>query len=897
MPHRARTAMSAATRVLYAEDSALDADLTRCHFQQVAPGITLEVVNTGAACLNRLAARAHDVLLLNHRLPDMPGLDVLTRLQAVGGPLPVVLISGQGEEASAVALLRLGASDYLVKRDNYLVQLPHVIAHVLRRHRLEQGSRQLSAEMAALKMAQTQLKAGQNTLARRSRLCALLSQCNRAIVHCSTQEALFDQVCRDAVRVGGMKMAWIGRRDCSDERLKLAASFGEGSPDDLAAINFAFDRADRDRGGPAGLALRTGHAAWCQDIMHPPDSAPWQPRARQYGWATCAALPLFHAGATVGVLTLYAGEVQAFDERSRGLLVELSKDISLVMSRFEREAARLRVEDALRLTRISVEATSEAMFWITPDADIVDVNEAACRSLGYARPELLALNMMAVNASGDIRVWRAHFNEVRTRGSLTFESSHRTKTGRQFPVEVVATFVKSGEDERVCSFVRDISEHKAREARIQQLAQFDALTGLPNRVMFLDRLSHALSMAQRSQASLAILLLDLNHFKRVNDTLGHHIGDLLLTELAHRLSLEVRDEDTVSRLGGDEFLLLLPGNDATAAAHVAEKLLYLLSQPYQLEQHELVVMASIGIAMHPGDGDDFESLSQCADVAMYRAKQEGRNGFRFCTAEMQASSARTLQLENALRHALKREQLSLHYQPQLSLSTGRIIGVEALLRWQHPELGSVSPAEFIPVAESSGQIIAIGAWVLGQALGQLQRWMRAGLRPITMAVNLSVVQFRHPQLPALVTQLLQETGVAPHLLELEVPEGVATDNVVAAMAIMHDLHARGVSLVLDDFGTGHASLAYLKRFKLHKLKIDRTFVHVIERDPDGRTIVLAIVNLANSLGIQTSAEGVESLAQLDFLRLNGCGQIQGYQLSDPLPAAAVRRFIDRYVAN
>jgi EAL domain-containing protein (putative c-di-GMP-specific phosphodiesterase class I) len=295
--------------------------------------------------------------------------------------------------------------------------------------------------------------------------------------------------------------------------------------------------------------------------------------------------------------------------------------------------------------------------------------------------------------------------------------------------------------------------------------------------------------------------------------------------------------------------------------------------------------------MYPSNGSDFESLCKSADVAMYRAKHDGRNTFRFFTQEMQTHSSRTLQLENALRHALELDQLSLHYQPQISMQDGRVIGAEVLLRWQHPELGNVSPAEFIPIAEASGQILPIGEWVLRCAVQQLKNWMDSGLAPMTIAVNLSAVQFRHPHLPELVTQILQEVKLPPQYLELELTEGVAMDDPLRAIEVMDALHERGIRMSIDDFGTGYSSLSYLKKFKVYKLKIDQSFVRDITVDPEDKAIVAAIISMANSLGMHTIAEGVETADQLAFLRLQGCNEVQGYYFSKPLPVDQFETFV------
>ncbi len=324
---------------------------------------------------------------------------------------------------------------------------------------------------------------------------------------------------------------------------------------------------------------------------------------------------------------------------------------------------------------------------------------------------------------------------------------------------------------------------------------------------------------------------------------------------------------------------------------MTEQLLAAVSHSYQVEQYELNITFSIGIALYPGDGEDFDSLFMRSDIAMYRAKLDGRNNYRFFTPEMQAHSARTSQLENALHNTLERDQFRLHYQPQVSLQDGRKIGAEALLRWQHPELGEVSPAEFIPIAEVSGQILQIGEWVLRTAVRQLKRWMDSGIEPMVMAVNLSAVQFHHPHLPERVTQILAEENLPPQYLELELTESVAMDDPIGAIGVTGDLHERGIRMSIDDFGTGYSSLSYLKKFKVYKLKIDQSFVRDITDDPEDKAIVAAIISLASSLGMQTIAEGVETKGQLVFLRNQGCNEVQGYYFSRPLPAEQFEAYL------
>ncbi|WP_313072590.1 EAL domain-containing protein [Melaminivora sp.] len=438
---------------------------------------------------------------------------------------------------------------------------------------------------------------------------------------------------------------------------------------------------------------------------------------------------------------------------------------------------------------------------------------------------------------------------------------------------------------------REIDERQRDQQRIYWMAHYDALTGLPNRLMLAERGAEAVRRAREDGTPLAVMFLDLDNFKHVNDSLGHRVGDALLAEMGRRLRSAVRERDTVARLSGDEFVLVLPGANAQGAARVAAKMQEAARQPVQVEHHELSMSPSMGIALYPEHGTDFETLIQAADIAMYRAKAEGRNGYRFFSPRMQAQSAQALQLTNALRRALERGQFSLHYQPQISLATGAVCGVEALLRWHHPELGPISPGEFIPVAEDSGQIIAIGEWVLDTALAQLKRWQAQGLPELTMSVNLSAAQFRHPQLPELIEQLLAQHGLPGDRLELELTENVAVDDPQTAAQIMGKLNAQGVRLAIDDFGTGYSSLSQLKRFRIYRLKIDQSFVRDLRHDGNDRAIVSAIIRMAQTLGMRTTAEGVETAEQLALLRENGCDEAQGYHISRPVPAEEFERFL------
>ena len=724
----------------------------------------------------------------------------------------------------------------------------------------------------------TDRRQAEQKIKRLSKLYAALSQCNQAIVRCNNESELFPILCRDAVNFGGMKMAWIGLIDKASGVVKPVASFGSGLAY-LDGLDVSLDP-----------ATQQNLPHWCQDFQSDPAVAPWHARGAEFGWGSSAAIALHRKGEVIGLFSVYAHEKNAFDDAAQNLLLEMAMDISFALDRFVDEAQRIETLSALRDSeeryRKAFQTSPDAVN-ITRKADglYLDVNRGFERITGWTHAEVVGKTAIELN------IWRSGVDRQKLVEALrkdgrcqNLEADFVRKDGSTCHGLMSAEVVRFEDVDCILTITRDMTEKRRADAQIERLALFDQLTGLPNRTQLQSRFKSALNLAQRNGEAMTLMFLDIDHFKNINDTLGHSIGDQLLMAVAARLKASLREQDTLSRLGGDEFILLLPDTDQEGARQVACKLLAAAAQPSQIDQHELVNTISIGIAIYPQDGEDFETLSKNADTAMYRIKRAARNDFCFFAHEMQANSARSLQLVNALRHAMARNELSLHYQPQVAMKDGRIVGAEALLRWYQPELGQISPLEFIPLAEDSGQILEIGEWVLRTAVAQLQHWISQGLPPITVAVNLSAVQFRHPNLPELVNRILDDAGLSHEYLELELTEATAMQNPINAIAVMNRLHARGIRMSIDDFGTGYSSLSYLKKFMVYKLKIDQSFVRDINNDADDKAIVTAIIHLANSLGLKTIAEGVETEDQLAYLRLQGCDEAQGYHFSRPVPA-------------
>ena len=435
---------------------------------------------------------------------------------------------------------------------------------------------------------------------------------------------------------------------------------------------------------------------------------------------------------------------------------------------------------------------------------------------------------------------------------------------------------------------------EAKDEELARLANYDSVTGLPNRVLFSDRLHQALAHGERDASVVGVMILDLDRFKNVNDSLGHPVGDELLRIIGERLQQVLRTGDTVARSGGDEFMFLLNDlGDPAAAAYIARKLLKCLSGAYQLAGNEIFMTGSIGISIYPNDGLDAVMLTKNADAALFHAKHEGRDNYQYYTGSMNARALKRLSLESELRRAVEREEFALLYQPQVDLVSGRIVGVEALLRWNHPERGLVSPAEFIPLLEETRLIVPVGQWVLRSACQQSRAWLDAGMTPIRMAVNLSALQFQQPDLVGMVAGIFMESAIDPACqdIELELTESLIMRDVEKTIVTLNQLHEMGVKLSIDDFGTGYSSLSYLKRFPINTLKIDRSFVSDLENNTDDAAIVAAIISLGHNLKMNVIAEGVETAAQLEYLQRAGCDEMQGYLFSRPVSAATVETMV------
>ncbi|MES2932127.1 MAG: EAL domain-containing protein, partial [Pseudomonadota bacterium] len=705
---------------------------------------------------------------------------------------------------------------------------------------------------------------------------------------------LIDVGCGMGHSICGAKFAGIGILDASGEKLECFSSRGP----DINSPRLSAPQAPRQgifgqllaQRSPVHLRHGDDFSVLSLPLEHTPQRAflgvAIASREKVYGWLYLvdkAAGDDFNevderVVATIATQLAVAYENLILYEEVARQHAQLSLEMAL----------RVRLDQDLQRFRMAMDSTADGIFLLDCAAmRIVDVNDTACRMFGYSREELYGMSPIQLGIAADEHVFDSldvHHGEIAIREIIESQLSVAHKGGALFHVEIERKIVRSSEQLIMVVVIRDITERKEAEQKLVRMAHYDVLTGLPNRALYFEALQKALAQAVENNWVIAVLFIDLDRFKNVNDTLGHLIGDELLRQFGKRLVQCLRSRDIVGRLGGDEFALILVMPDGPQdAVVVTNKIRESLYPPFNLKGHEVTLTASIGITIFPDDAGDPETLIKYADTAMYRAKESGRDAYRFFTAAMNDQAVARLDLESALRRALDNDEFVLFYQPKINVISGCMSGAEALLRWNRPGQGLISPAEFIPLLEETGLIVRVGSWVIAKACQQIAQWAAAGLGPIHVAVNISTKQFFEGDLEFDIRSAVSQHKIEASLLELELTETSFMSNAEEIITALMNLKKIGVRISIDDFGTGYSSLSYLKRFPIDTLKIDIAFIREIITNSDDAAITLAIINMAHSLKLSVIAEGVENAAQLAFLKRHFCDEIQGYYFSRPLP--------------
>lgn len=872
-------------------------------------GYAVQEADQGAQALELARAQPPDLVVSDLLMPVMDGYTLLRHWKADETlcQVPFIVYTATYTEPKDEQLaLDMGADAFVVKPaepDVFMLRVQAVMDAARQRRLAPRAPTLPESDMLSMYNAVLVRKLEQRSLELEQRLCELdaahqrivrlnhlyaaLSDTNQAIVHCSDRDTLFNALCRIAVERGGLRMAWVGLVDEATGEVKPVARCGE-EPAWLGRLAPL-----RMRGVSRTLAewsLARGEPYVCNDLLADPALAPLYEDYRHHGFAAGACHPLRIDGRIVGSLALYAAERDFFDHELNHLVQEMVTDVCFALSNFDKEAGRRTAEEANRLSSSAVQASANGIMLLSRKAGALVleyVNPAFERITGYSASEVLGLGPEFLLPSDEAQPGVPELSAaIRERGEAQVVLCNHRKDGTLFWCDLSLAPVRDGTGQ-VTHFVgilNDITDRKRYEEQLERQNNLDELTGLANRNRLKERTDLAVALAHKQHGNVALLYLDLDNFKRINDSLGHASGDALLRAVAGRIAAQLRDCDTAARMGGDDFVIVLPDlADAQQAAMVAHRILQDIARPLQLQEHELTLSASIGLSLFPQDGANYETLLRNADAAMYRAKESGRNTLCFYTADLNTQALQKLELEARLRRALERGELRLHYQPLMHLTTEAVNDVEALVRWQTQEGTLVSPADFIPLAEETGLIVPIGQWVLETACQQVRQWQTQGLE-LRVAVNLSARQFQDEGLVESVRQALRQAGLEGRQLKLEITESVVMHNAERATQTLAELKALGVGVAVDDFGTGYSSLAYLRRFPIDQLKIDRSFVQDATVHPDSAAIVHSIIGLARNLRMQTVAEGVETPEQRAFLLAAGCDLLQGYLFSRPLPA-------------
>jgi diguanylate cyclase (GGDEF)-like protein/PAS domain S-box-containing protein len=730
----------------------------------------------------------------------------------------------------------------------------------------------------------TERKQLEHALLRKNAMYAVLSATNSAIVYMQNRQELFDEVCRVAMELGGFCLAWMGLLNESDRCITPVAMAGDaGNLVELIVAHYCEELAGEC--SSIGTAILENHHVLSNDFINDTSNAPWHATAKRYGIRSSLSLPI-RGGGIRGAFMVYATEQDYFQQDAIDLLLEMASDVSFALDKIQATEQHRQDEAQLRLHAQVFDKSSEGMLISDADNNILMVNQSFTDTTGYTLKEVKGKNPSILKSGRQehdfyVQMWKT----LLTQGFWQGEIWERNKNGELFPVWSSINMVKDGSGKVANYFAvySDLSQKNALK-QLRHLQRHDALTDLPNRLLLEDRVTEAIIHAHQHDRYVAVLFINLNHFHAINDLLGHAAGDQVLQAVADRLSANAGEQATVSHFSGDTFVVVLPDiNHPGEINLIAELLLGVVAEPLSIAQQDIELTGRIGIAVYPNDGKDFAELTKNADLAVLQAKEDGRNSYCYFTPSMNEHSTQILTIRRELRHALKNNWFVLHYQPQVNILSGKTIGCEALIRMRHPERGLIAPLEFISVAEETGLIIPIGEWVIREACNQMKRWYDEGHTDLVMSVNVSPLQLRQPNLITVIRQILDESGLAPKYLELEFTESALMKNIAPTLELMKNLKDIGLRLAIDDFGTGYSSLNYLKQFTVDKLKIDQSFVQNIAHDPNDASIVQAIIAIARSMGISTIAEGVETEAQLGYLRSLHCNEIQGFYYRRAVP--------------
>lgn len=840
-------------RALIVEDSDDDAQLLLRELRRGGYEPVFERVQTAEAMRDALQKQPWDVVISDHDMPHFSAPRALEVLKESEIDLPFIIVSGVIGEATAVAAMKAGAHDYLAK--DKLARLVPSIERELTEAAIRRQHRRQHA------------------------LSDLFYQVDRQLLEGKSLDAILVAICEKLSDVLRDALVWIGMKK-PDGSISVHAH-SEAHAGILQQIRGRWDDSPESL-KPSGRAIQTGELQYsyftdpCLQIL--------QEEAERHGFRRAVAIPLFVKGSTAGVLVVFSPHEGEPDPEDRRTLTGVGAHISMALE-------RILDHQKLRLQSVALSAAANAIFITDSQGKIEWVNDAFTRLSGYGALEAVGHTpRLLKSGEQDLPYYDALWRTILSGKVWRKEVQERTKAGNLYTVDQTITPLRDSQG-NITHFVAihdDITSRKEAEARLDHLAHHDSLTDLPNRVLFQGYLPVAIDQAHRSGHLLGLLFIDLDHFKVINDSLGHNLGDLLLKAAANRLRRSVRSTDLVVRLGGDEFAIVQPDlNRASGSSELARKVLKMLSEPFNLDGHRVYISASIGITICPLDNDDPNQLVKNADLAMYRAKHEGRNTCQFYAPEMNAQIRHRQEIEKDLHLAIDNHEFVLHYQPMVELQTRRLVGLEALVRWNHPKRGILGPGEFIGVAEESGLIAPLGQWVLQEAVVQCKAWQDASLPAVRVAVNASMFQFRHQDMVQAVTELLEQTGLEARYLGLELTESMLMCNLEILSGDMGRLHRMGIELSIDDFGTGYSSLAYLQQLPFDRLKIDKRFVRDIDKDASNAAIIRAIIALGHSLGKKVLAEGVETEAELACLREQECDEIQGFYLYVPVPADAI----------